>query len=51
VACAHNQAVSLLRAGRPEEALEAVRRALTLLPGSAVLSGDESLLLRRSSGR
>jgi tetratricopeptide (TPR) repeat protein len=50
-ACAHNQAVSLLRAGRPEEALEAVRRALTLLPGSAVLSGDESLLLRQSSGR
>jgi len=48
-ACAHNQAVSLLRAGRPAEALAAVRRALALLPGSTVLASDEALLLRQTA--
>jgi tetratricopeptide (TPR) repeat protein len=48
-ACAHNLAVSLLRAGRTAEALAEVRRALALLPGSTVLRNDETLLLRQSS--
>jgi tetratricopeptide (TPR) repeat protein len=48
-AYAHNQAVSLLAAGRTVEALEVVRQALGLLPGSALLKRDEALLLRQDA--
>jgi tetratricopeptide (TPR) repeat protein len=44
----HNQAVSLLKAGQPAEALQAVRQALRQAPGSTLLKNDEALLLRQS---
>jgi tetratricopeptide (TPR) repeat protein len=47
----HNQAVSLLKAGRPADALQTVRQALARSPESSLLKNDEALLLRQSSGQ